>query len=137
MAGRFASGHVSFFTAGARSGENERAAGTGRIIVALTGKSFTLHDLIAYQEGSVVSKTLIDKKVGTVTLFSFDSGQGLSEHTAPYDAMVQVVEGEAEVAIDGEPRVVTAGQMIIMPADRPHSLRAVKPFKMLLIMIRA
>lgn len=103
----------------------------------LIGKAITLNELVTYQQGAVVSKTLIDKKIGTVTLFSFDAGQGLSEHTAPYDAMVQVVDGEAEITIDGEIHVVTAGQMIIMPADHPHSLKAVKPFKMLLVMIRA
>ncbi len=103
----------------------------------LIGKALTLHDLVAYQGDSVVSKTLIDKKIGTVTLFSFDTGQGLSEHTAPFDAMVQVVDGEAEVTIDGEAQTVLAGQMIIMPANHPHSLKAVKPFKMLLVMIRA
>lgn len=103
----------------------------------LIGNTLTLNELVAYQEGAVVSKTLIDKKIGTVTLFSFDAGQGLSEHTAPYDAMVQVVDGEAEVTIDGEARGVAAGQMIIMPANHPHALKAVKPFKMLLVMIRA
>jgi len=103
----------------------------------LIGTALTMGDLVAYQDGSVVSKTLIDKKIGTVTLFAFDSGQGLSEHTAPYDAFVQVVDGEAEVTIEGENHVVGAGQMIIMPANKPHSLQAVKPFKMLLVMIRA
>ena len=103
----------------------------------LTGKAFTMSDLVAYQEGSVVSKTLIDKKIGTVTLFSFDAGQGLSEHTAPYDAFVQVVDGEAEVTIEGQKHTVVAGQMIIMPANKPHALKGVKPFKMLLVMIRA
>jgi quercetin dioxygenase-like cupin family protein len=103
----------------------------------LIGTALTMSDLVAYQDGSVVSKTLIDKKIGTLTLFSFDAGQGLSEHTAPYDAFVQVVDGEAEVTIGGEPHTVTAGQMIIMPANRPHALKAVKPFKMLLVMIRA
>jgi quercetin dioxygenase-like cupin family protein len=103
----------------------------------LTGRALTMSDLIAYSDGSVVSKTLIDKKVGTVTLFSFDAGQGLSEHTAPYDAFVQVVDGEAEVTIEGEAHTVTAGQLIIMPANRPHALKAVKPFKMLLVMIRS
>jgi len=103
----------------------------------LIGTTLTLHELVAYQDGAVVSKTLIDKKIGTVTLFSFDAGQGLSEHTAPYDAMVQVVDGEAEVIIDGNIHVVGAGQMIIMPANHPHALKAVKPFKMLLVMIRA
>ena len=103
----------------------------------LIGKTITMNDLVAYHDGSVVSKTLIDKKIGTVTLFSFDAGQGLSEHTAPYDAFVQVVDGEAEVVIKGEAHTVVAGQMIIMPANIPHELKAVKPFKMLLVMIRA
>ena len=101
------------------------------------GKALTLSELVAYQDGSVVSKTLIDKKIGTVTMFSFGAGQGLSEHTVPYDAFVQVVDGEAEVVINGETHTVTAGQMIIMPANIPHELKAVKPFKMLLVMIRA
>ncbi|MFA7060129.1 MAG: cupin domain-containing protein [Pedobacter sp.] len=103
----------------------------------LIGKALTMNDLVAYQDGSVVSKTLIDKKIGTVTLFSFSAGQGLSEHTAPYDAFVQIVDGEAEVTIDGEKQTVATGQMIIMPANLPHELKAVKAFKMLLVMIRA
>ncbi len=103
----------------------------------LIGKALTMNELVAYSDGSVVSKTLIDKKIGTLTLFSFDAGQGLSEHTAPYDAFVQVVDGEAEVTINGEPHTVGTGQMIIMPANIPHELKAVKPFKMLLVMIRA
>jgi quercetin dioxygenase-like cupin family protein len=103
----------------------------------LIGNALTMSDLVAYSDGSVVSKTLIDKKVGTVTLFSFDAGQGLSEHTVPYDAFVQIVDGEAQVTINGEPHIVTAGQMIIMPANIPHELKAVKRFKMLLVMIRA
>jgi len=103
----------------------------------IIGTALTMSELVAYSEGSVVSKTLIDKKIGTVTLFSFDAGQGLSEHTAPYDAFVQVVDGEALVNIEGADHTVTAGQMIIMPANKPHSLKAVKPFKMLLVMIRA
>ncbi len=103
----------------------------------LIGKALALNELVTYQDGSVVSKTMIDKKIGTVTLFAFDAGQGLSEHTAPYDAMVQVVDGEAEITIDGEPHVVSSGQMFIMPANHPHTLKAVKRFKMLLIMIRA
>jgi quercetin dioxygenase-like cupin family protein len=103
----------------------------------LIGKALTMSELVSYQDGSVVSKTLIDKKIGTVTMFSFGSGQGLSEHTAPFDAFVQVVDGEAEVIINGEAQTVSAGQMIIMPANIPHELKAVKPFKMLLVMIRA
>lgn len=103
----------------------------------LIGTALTLSELVAYQEGSVVSKTLIDKKIGTLTMFSFGAGQGLSEHTAPFDAVVQVVDGEAEILIDGTPHLVTAGQLIIMPANIPHELKAIKPFKMLLTMIRA
>jgi len=103
----------------------------------LIGSALTLSELVSYQEGSVVSKTLIDKKIGTLTMFSFGAGQGLSEHTAPFDAVVQVVDGEAEVIINGEPQTVGTGQLIIMPANIPHELKAVKPFKMLLTMIRA
>jgi len=103
----------------------------------LIGNALTMSDLVAYSPGSVVSKTLIDKKVGTVTLFSFDAGQGLSEHTVPYDAFVQIVDGEAQVTIQGAPHTVAAGQMIIMPANIPHEMKAVKPFKMLLVMIRS
>ena len=103
----------------------------------ITGKVLTMADMVAYQDGSVVSKMLIDKKVGTLTLFSFGAGQGLSEHTAPYDAFVQVVDGEAEITIDDQAQTVKAGKMIIMPANHPHALQAVKPFKMLLVMIRA
>ena len=102
----------------------------------LIGKALTLSELVSYQEGSVVSKTLIDKKLGTVTMCSFGAGQGLSAHIVPYDAFVQIVDGEAEVVINGETHTVSAGQMIIMPANIPHELKAVKPFKMLLVMIR-
>lgn len=103
----------------------------------LTGRALTLAEQVNYQPGAVVSRTLIDKKIGTLTLFAFDDGQGLSEHTAPYDAFVQVVDGAADVTIAGRDHRVTAGQMIIMPANIPHSLRAAGPFKMLLVMIRA
>ncbi len=103
----------------------------------LKGKTVDLVGLIEYQDGSVVSREIIRKDVGTVTLFAFDAGQGLSEHTAPYDALVQVVDGEAEVVISNKPHTVSAGQMIIMPANKPHSLNAKKRFKMLLVMVRA
>jgi len=103
----------------------------------LIGHAVTINDLAAYQSGSVVSRTLIDKQIGTLTLFAFDQGQGLSEHTAPYDAFVQVLDGTAAITINGSAQQVTAGQMIIMPANVPHSLRADVPFKMLLVMIRA
>jgi len=103
----------------------------------LPTKAAALKELIEYQEDSAVSRTLIDKKAGTVTLFAFDEGQGLSEHTAPYDAMVEVVEGEAEITILGKKHHLKEGEMIIMPANHPHALEAAKRFKMLLTMIRA
>ncbi len=96
-----------------------------------------LEELVSYQEGSVVSRTLIDKETGTVTLFAFDEGEGLSEHTAPYDALVYVYDGEAEITISGEPHTVRKGETIIMPANDPHALRATTPFKMMLVMIRS
>jgi quercetin dioxygenase-like cupin family protein len=103
----------------------------------LVGQALTLTELVSYQDDAVVSKTLLDRKgVGTITLFSFAAGQGLSEHTAPFDAVVEIVDGEAEVTIDGVAQTVVAGQLLIMPASHPHSLQAIKPFKMLLVMIR-
>jgi len=103
----------------------------------LVGKVLNLGDLVDYQDGSVVSRMVIKKDTGNVTLFSFDQGQGLSEHTAPFDAMVYILDGEAEVVISGKPNHLKAGEMIIMPANEPHSLKATKRFKMLLIMIRS
>ncbi len=100
-------------------------------------KPGSLVDLVDYREGSVVSKTLMEKKTGTVTLFAFDQGQGLSEHTAPFDAMVCVLDGEGEITISGVPAVVKQGEMIIMPANEPHALKATQKFKMMLIMIRS
>jgi quercetin dioxygenase-like cupin family protein len=96
-----------------------------------------LDESIQYQDGSVVSREILKKKTGTVTLFAFDAGQGLSEHTAPFDAAVHVLDGEAEVIIDGKPHRVGRDELIIMPADRPHALKAVERFKMLLTMIRS
>jgi len=101
------------------------------------GRVIDLASFIEYSDNSVLSKTLVDKNAGTITLFSFDAGQGLSEHTAPYDAVVQIIDGEAEIIIGGTASRVTTGQMIIMPAEIPHELRAIKQFKMLLTMIRA
>ena len=95
-----------------------------------------LLDLIEYQEGSVVSRTIVDKEVGTVTLFAFDKGQGLSEHTAPFDALVYTLDGEVEVTISGKTVQLKKGEMVILPANKPHALKATKRFKMLLIMIR-
>ena len=103
----------------------------------LIAQSSKLEALIDYQEGSVVSRTLIDKKAGTVTLFAFDEGQGLSEHTAPYDAMVQVLDGEVEVTIAGKPVLLKKGEMTIMPANKTHALSAKSKFKMLLTMIKS
>lgn len=100
----------------------------------LSGK---IAELINYQEGSVVSRTIIDKKAGTVTLFAFDEGQGLSEHTAPYDALVEIVDGEAEIVVSGKAETVKAGEITVLPAGKTHALRAVKKFKMLLTMIRS
>jgi len=96
-----------------------------------------LIDLADYQEGSIVSRTIIDKKTGTITLFSFDEGQALSEHTAPFDALVYLLDGEAEISISGKPFHLREGEMAIMPANQPHALKAVKRFKMLLTMIRS
>ncbi len=101
------------------------------------GKAFNVRELIDYAADSVVSKTLIDTTAGTVTLFAFDKSQGLSEHTAPFDAMVQIIEGETAITIGGNTTNVSEGQMIVMPATVPHALRAIAPFKMLLTMIRA
>jgi quercetin dioxygenase-like cupin family protein len=103
----------------------------------LTAQASNLTELIDYQEGSVVSRTIIDKKAGTVTLFAFDESQGLSEHTAPYDALVYLLEGEAEVVISGKPIRLKTGEITIMPANEPHALTAVTRFKMLLTMIRS
>ena len=96
-----------------------------------------LADMVAYQDGSVVSKQIIKRKAGTVTIFSFDQGEGLSEHTAPFDALVQVLDGEVRINISGIPYDVKAGEMIILPVDEPHSLKAISRFKMLLTMIRS
>lgn len=100
-------------------------------------KPGVLTEMVDYQDGTVVSKTLIQKKTGTVTLFAFDQGQGLSEHTAPYDAFVQVLDGQVKITISGRPIHVRKGEMIIMPANEPHALDAVERFKMLLIMIKS
>lgn len=97
--------------------------------------SITRH--IAYADGAVVSKTLIDKGIGNITLFSFDRGQGLSEHTSPYDAVVQILDGAARISIGGTDHTVCSGEMIIMPAGIPHALQAEQPFKMMLTMLRA
>ena len=104
---------------------------------SIIAKTVNAAGLIAYQEGSVVSRTVIDKPQGTVTIFAFDKGQALSEHTAPYDAVVHVLDGEVEVTISGKPSVVKPGEMIVMPANDPHALKALTPFKMMIIMVKA
>jgi len=103
----------------------------------IIGRTFATAGLVAYQSGSVVSRTIVNQKTGTVTLFAFDQGQSLSEHSAPFDALVFGLDGQADIAIDGQPHRVQAGEMIIMPANRPHGLKAVSAFKMALVMIRS
>ncbi|MDP8266255.1 MAG: cupin domain-containing protein [Candidatus Aceula meridiana] len=102
----------------------------------LKSKVLCFKDVIDYQAGSVVSKTVIDKSVGTVTVFAFDKGQALSEHSAPFDAMVQVVDGQAEILINGKSYIVKENQVIIMPANDPHAVKAIERFKMVLTMIK-
>jgi quercetin dioxygenase-like cupin family protein len=96
-----------------------------------------MKELVAYQKQAIVSKTLVEKETGTVTLFAFDQDQSLSEHTAPFDALVQVIEGRAEIRIAGAPHVVSEGEMLLLPANRSHALKALTPFKMMLTMIRS
>jgi quercetin dioxygenase-like cupin family protein len=103
----------------------------------LISKVLKLSELIDYQSGSVVSRTIIDHPEGTITIFAFDKGQGLSEHSTPYDAMVYLLDGEAEITISGKPNRVKKGEMLIMPANKPHALTAIEPYKMILVMIRS
>jgi len=104
---------------------------------SLVATALKIVDLVAYQSGAVVSRVIVKQKTGNVSLFAFDAGQELSEHTAPFDALVNVLEGEVEVTIAGTPIRVAAGQMVIMPANQPHALKAVSRFKMMLTMIRS
>jgi quercetin dioxygenase-like cupin family protein len=101
------------------------------------GTTFRFDSKVEYSEGGIVSKRVIQKEQGNVTLFAFDSGQKLSEHTAPFDALVQILDGEAEIVIGGNPNILTAPMSIIMPAGIPHAVNAISPFKMLLTMIRS
>ncbi len=103
----------------------------------LIGKTIMLSDLVGYQDGAIVSREVINKKTGTVTIFAFDAGEALSTHSAPFDAMVYIADGEAEITIDDTPNHLKAGDMIIMPADHPHAVKALTKFKMLLIMIKS
>ncbi len=106
-------------------------------IVDIEPAVMNLAESVAYQQGSVVSKQLLKKDTGNVTLFAFSEGEGLSEHTAPFDAMVYVLEGQAEITISKKPYTVKTGEMIVMPANHPHALKAIRNFKMLLVMIRS
>ena len=103
----------------------------------LKTESVNMASLVEYQESSIVSRTLVDKRTGTVTLFAFDEGEGLSEHTTPFDAMVQVLDGEVEISISGKLHMLKEGEMIIMPANEPHALKAASRFKMVLTMIKS
>ena len=103
----------------------------------LKARTLKVENLIEYQKGAVVSREIIRKGTGTVTIFAFDKGEGLSEHTAPFDAMVQVIDGKAEITISGNKNVLEKGDMIIMPANDPHALHAMERFKMILTMIRS
>lgn len=107
------------------------------VLEACVSRAGAMDELIEYAADSIVSKTIIDKPVGTLTLFAFDGGQKLSEHTAAYDAVVQVIDGRARLTIDGKEVIVSAGEIVIMPANVPHSVAADEKFKMLLTMIRA
>ncbi len=113
-----------------------KTKGTKKILQACAGNPQKLADLTEYSNDSIVSKTIIDKPAGTITLFAFDKGQSLSEHTAPYDAVVEVVQGRVRLTIGGAAKEVCGGELVIMPANVPHSVFAVERFKMLLTMIR-
>ncbi|MDD5135270.1 MAG: cupin domain-containing protein [Phycisphaerae bacterium] len=111
--------------------------GKNTVLRACVAKAVDLAGLVDYGADSIVSKTIIDKSVGTITIFAFDAGQGLSEHQTPYDAFVQIVDGTGIIIIDGEEIAAGTGSIIIMPANIPHAVRAKEKFKMLLTMIRA
>jgi len=108
----------------------------GSLLEACVGKGQNLKELVEYAGDSIVSKTILDKSVGTITLFAFDKGQRLSEHTAPYDAVVEVIDGTGKVTIGGKDVKLAAGEIVIMPANVPHSVKAEERFKMMLVMIR-
>lgn len=103
----------------------------------MSDKVLDMRGLVAYQDGAIVSREVIQKPTGTVTVFAFDRDQGLSEHTAPFDALVCILDGEAQIIIAGEPHQLKAGEMIIMPGGKPHALKAIERFKMMLVMIRS
>ena len=107
-----------------------------KVEFTLMAKSADMAALVDYQSGTVVSRTIIERNTGTVTLFAFDKGQGLSEHTAPFDALVYIIDGEADINISGRSIRMKAGEIVIMPANEPHALKAVERFKMMLVMIK-
>ena len=109
----------------------------GNAIKSIVAQAAKLSELVNYQDGSIVSKEIIKSEKGTVTLFAFDKGQGLSEHTAPFDALVYNFDGKAEVIIEGKPHVLEVGEVIMMPANKPHAVKAIERFKMLLVMVRS
>lgn len=109
----------------------------GNAAKSIVAQAAKLSELVNYQDGSIVSKEIIKSEKGTVTLFAFDKGQGLSEHTAPFDALVYNFDGKAEVIIEGKPHLLGVGEIIIMPANKPHALKAIERFKMLLVMVRS
>jgi quercetin dioxygenase-like cupin family protein len=109
----------------------------GKNVEGLVGRPARLVSLVEYQDGSVVSREIVSGKAGTVTLFAFDEGQSLSEHRTPFDAMVQILDGEAEITIAGKPLQLSQGDIVIMPANKPHALKALTKFKMILTMIRS
>lgn len=115
----------------------KKDAGKDQAGEGLLARVVSMAGLVDYQKGAVVSRQIVNRPTGTVTVFSFDKGEGLSEHTAPYDALVLIIDGEAEVTISGKPNRLAAGEMIIMPAGQPHSLKALERFKMALVMIRS
>jgi quercetin dioxygenase-like cupin family protein len=134
-----AGGRNGFLLGGQQSSEvlmvsGEKKEHPGR--EELLGKVFSLKDLVAYQDGTVASRMIIFKDAGNITLFSFDEGEGLSEHTAPFDAVVTILDGECEVWVAGETHRLKEGETIIFPANKPHALSAVTKFKMMLTMIR-
>ena len=113
------------------------AAGLPKDEAGLVSQAKRLSDLVNYQQGAVVSRQVIAKPTGTVTLFAFDKGEGLSEHTAPFDALVEVLEGEVEITISKQPLTLRQGDAVIMPAGEPHALKALSRFKMLLVMVKS
>jgi len=114
----------------------QESKSTGAKVKLDSAKALELSSLVSYAEGSVVSRTIVDTKACTLTLFAFDAGQTLSEHTSPFDALVHVLDGEVELTIGGKPVRAAAGQAVLMPANVPHAVRATARFKMLLTMVR-